>query len=207
MPRTAKPPITYCFIDAANLFYGGEKSLGWSIDYQKLLEYLKTKYQVQKCFYYAGVDTYNFPYDPLSSRSLPLEPLLTYLTHPHQSQTAPTTAAIQRVKFYLKLKQFGYLLCLKPTKIFRQGRHLTKKANCDVDLTFDLMRLFPKYQQVIILSGDGDFLMVLKYLKKQGKSIKILSRGERTAKEIKRLAGKNFLDFHYLKNLIFYQKK
>jgi len=25
---------TYAFIDASNLFYGGEKSLGWKIDYK-----------------------------------------------------------------------------------------------------------------------------------------------------------------------------
>ena len=35
--------ICYAFIDAANLFYGGKKSLGWSVDYKKLLKYLKTK--------------------------------------------------------------------------------------------------------------------------------------------------------------------
>ncbi|MFH0755516.1 MAG: hypothetical protein V1910_02520 [bacterium] len=32
---------TIAFIDASNLFYGGEKSLGWKIDYQKLLKYLR----------------------------------------------------------------------------------------------------------------------------------------------------------------------
>ncbi len=36
-------PRTYAFIDASNLFYGGEKSLGWKIDYQKLARYLKRK--------------------------------------------------------------------------------------------------------------------------------------------------------------------
>lgn len=36
------------FIDASNLFYGGEKSLGWKIDYQKLLNYLKDKYKISK---------------------------------------------------------------------------------------------------------------------------------------------------------------
>ena len=33
----------YGFIDASNLFYGGEKSLGWKIDYKKLSDYLKEK--------------------------------------------------------------------------------------------------------------------------------------------------------------------
>jgi len=32
---------SFAFIDASNLFYGGEKSLGWKIDYEKLLKYLK----------------------------------------------------------------------------------------------------------------------------------------------------------------------
>jgi hypothetical protein len=34
---------TYVFIDASNLFYGGKKSLGWKIDYKKLLAYLQEK--------------------------------------------------------------------------------------------------------------------------------------------------------------------
>lgn len=33
---------TYAFIDASNLFYGGEKSLGWKINYKNLLKYLRT---------------------------------------------------------------------------------------------------------------------------------------------------------------------
>lgn len=38
--QSRKKPV-YAFIDASNLFYGGQKSLGWKIDYQKLLFYLK----------------------------------------------------------------------------------------------------------------------------------------------------------------------
>ena len=47
---------TYAFIDASNLFYGGEKSLGWKIDYKKLIEYLKEKYDVSQTFYFGGVE-------------------------------------------------------------------------------------------------------------------------------------------------------
>lgn len=47
---------TVAFIDAANLFYGGEKSLGWKIDYLKLLRYLKKKYGTRKAFYFAGLE-------------------------------------------------------------------------------------------------------------------------------------------------------
>ena len=45
---------TFGFIDASNLFYGGEKSLGWKIDYQKLLTYLRDKYKTSNVFYFGG---------------------------------------------------------------------------------------------------------------------------------------------------------
>ena len=43
---------TSVFIDASNLFYGGEKSLGWKIDYQKLLHYLKEKNGGRNIFFF-----------------------------------------------------------------------------------------------------------------------------------------------------------
>lgn len=54
---------THAFIDASNLFYGGEKSLGWKIDYQKLLRYLQDKYSVTTVFYFGGVEIHDFKYD------------------------------------------------------------------------------------------------------------------------------------------------
>jgi hypothetical protein len=59
---TIKIPRTYAFIDASNLFYGGEKSLGWKIDYQKLFDYLRTKYNVKKTLYFGGGNFRDFEY-------------------------------------------------------------------------------------------------------------------------------------------------
>lgn len=74
-------------------------------------------------------------------------------------------------------------------------------------MTFDLMRYISQYQELVILSGDGDFAVVLKYLRNKGKKIYILSRGERTAKEIRRLAGGRFIDFVRLRSKLEYQEK
>ena len=110
---------------------------------------------------------------------------------------------MQRVRFYLKLQKFGYCLFLKPIKLYEQEDGTTRrKANCDVEMAFHLMMEKDNFSKALILSGDGDFLPVLKYLKSIGKEIVILSRSERTAKEIKQFAGDNFRDFEYLKNLI-----
>jgi uncharacterized LabA/DUF88 family protein len=51
------------------------------------------------------------------------------------------------------------------------------------------------FDRVVILSGDGDFLPILKYLKEIGKEIIILARGSRTTKEIRQFARGNFRDF------------
>ena len=101
-------------------------------------------------------------------------------------------------KFLKKLKTFGYALRVKAIKRFGERT----KANCDVDMAFYLMREIKNYDRILVLSGDGDFLPVLKYLRKIGKEIIILSRGSRTAREIRQFAGNKFMDFNYLREMI-----
>ena len=49
--------------------------------------------------------------------------------------------SLKTINFYLHLDQFGYNLQLKPVKVFTdENGKQTKKANCDVDMTFDMMR-------------------------------------------------------------------
>lgn len=196
---------TYAFIDASNLFYGGEKSLGWKIDYKKLIHYVKTKYSVKKVFYYGGVELNGFHYSIFDKKPIDLNKLIVYL----EKKIEDNLKTIAKIKFYLKLAQFGYLLQLKPVKIFHEpGGKISKKANCDVDMTFDLMRYIKDYSDVLILSGDGDFAIVIKYLMQLGKKITVLARGERTARDIRQLVGGEFRDFVRLRNEIeFNQKK
>lgn len=71
---------TFVFIDASNLFYGGEKSLGWKIDYRKLLRYLKEKYKVSRILYFGGVEIHGFKFDYLKNETVPIVKLEKYLT-------------------------------------------------------------------------------------------------------------------------------
>lgn len=208
---------TFAFIDASNLFYGGEKSLGWKIDYKKLFGYLKEKYDTSKVFYFGGVEIYNFPYDYQMDDTVPLKKLQNHLNDFLKRESKKLNEAellligrhLQRVKFYFKLNEFGYSLFLKPVKLYEQEDGTTKrKANCDVDMAFHLMKEKENFDRVIVLSGDGDFLPVLKYLKNQAeKEVILLGRGARTAKEIKQFAGSNFRDFEYLRELLKMEEK
>jgi len=207
---------TFSFVDASNLFYGGEKSLGWKIDYQKLLIYLKDKYEISKVLYFGGVEIHKFNFDYLKNETVLITDLERYLTNIIKNSSDKLDEAellllgrhLQRIRFYSKLEQFGYELHLKPVKLYEQDDGTTKrKANCDVDMAFYLMKEKDNFDRVIILSGDGDFLPVLKYLESQGKEIIILARGPRTAREIRQFAGGNFRDFEYLKYRLMMKEK
>ncbi len=199
---------TSAFIDASNLFYGGEKSLGWKIDYRKLIAYLKEKYTASQVFYFGGVEIHNFEYNYLKSETVPINELEKHLAALIKNEGMKLNEAellllgrhLKRVRFYKKLSSFGYKLCLKPVKLYEQEDGITKrKANCDVDMAFNLMKEKDNFERGLVLSGDGDFLPVLKHIKEIGKESIILARSERTAKEIKQFAGSNFRDFQYLR--------
>ena|SRR3989338_6015552 len=212
---TQESKTTFVFIDASNLFYGGEKSLGWKIDYQKLLKYLKSKYDATKCYYFGGVEIYNYHFDYIKYDSIPLEPVKKHIKllladknrKFNETELLLVSRHLARIKFYQKLEQFGYKLLLKPVKLHEQDDGSTKrKANCDVEMAFYLMKEKESFDCAIILSGDGDFLPVLKYLRQSGKEITILARGSRTAKEIRQFAGNNFRDFIRLEKYIKFDK-
>ena len=199
---------TYAYIDASNLFYGGKKSLGWSIDYQKLRSYLEDKYQVSQVYFFGGVEIYKFPFDYLENETVPIRDLEKYLVDLIKQKGDKITEAelklldrhLKRVRFYIKIEKFGYNLILKPVKTFYDVDGLpVRKANCDVDMAFFLMRDKNAFDRAIILSGDGDFLPVLKYLKNNKKEVLVLARADRTAREMKKFAGSKFLDFEYLR--------
>ncbi len=207
---------TLAFVDASNLFYGGEKSLGWKIDYQKLLIYLKEKYNILRALYFGGIEIYDFNYNYLSDETVPIKNVKEYLEEIIKSKGNKLNEArlilisrhLQRIKFYLKLENFGYELHLKPVKLYYENDETTKrKANCDVDMTFYLMKEIDNFDRVVVLSGDGDFLPVLKHLREHKKEVVILARGPRTAREIRQFAGSNFRDFTRLEKFIKFEEK
>ena len=113
----------------------------------------------------------------------------------------------KQFKFYREIEKMGFELVLKPVKIFRQsGGKPIRKANCDVDLTFYAMRDKDKFSRIIMLSGDGDFEILLRYFMDNGKSLVIIANGSRTAKEIKQLVRGNFTDLKSLRSVLEYKK-
>jgi|SRR3989344_1339241 len=110
---------------------------------------------------------------------------------------------IKKQFFLNKLKTFGYILRVKEIKHY--GKRI--KANCDVDLTMDMLLKINDYNQAVVLTGDGDFVPLFQYLITKGRKIIIISSPKRTSKELKKLIGNKHIDFGSLRYLLEYKKR
>jgi uncharacterized protein (TIGR00288 family) len=66
----------------------------------------------------------------------------------------------------------------KDLQIFQTGM---KKADWDVGLAVDAIRLAPSLDAIVIVSGDGDYLPLIEYLQSMGKQVEIAAFGETTS--------------------------
>ena len=69
-------------------------------------------------------------------------------------------------KMYEFLNRTGYICIFKPTLEYKDG---TTKGNCDAELVLQAMIEYPQYDGAIIVSGDGDFYCLVKYLLEKNK--------------------------------------
>jgi len=75
-------------------------------------------------------------------------------------------------ELYRFLQEAGFILIFKPI-LEKDNRPI--KGNCDAELVLHTMIQFNNYQSAVIITGDGDFYCLVKYLKEQGKLAKVLA--------------------------------
>lgn len=62
---------------------------------------------------------------------------------------------------YTSLQKAGFICIFKPTLEYKDG---TTKGNCDAELVLQTMIEYPNYGRAVIVTGDGDFYCIVKYL-------------------------------------------
>lgn len=149
----SKKPNNYAFIDSQNLNLGVQK-IGWKMDWRKFRQWLADKYGVTHAYMFIGYMAENES--------------LYELMHDH-----------------------GYLVVLKPTteikapeiegqtEAEKEAQKPTVKGNIDADLVLHAMKELSKYDQAVIVSGDGDFFGLIEYLANEKKLLKILTPNKR----------------------------
>jgi uncharacterized LabA/DUF88 family protein len=83
--------------------------------------------------------------------------------------------------FFDALSRLGIEIKVKDLQVYGGF----KKADWDVGIAVDAIKISPLLDVVIILSGDGDFLPLVEYLKNLGKQVEVASFSKSTSSKIK----------------------
>lgn len=102
-----------------------------------------------------------------------------------------TTEAGDEKAFLDALGKAGIETKTKDLQIFSSG---AKKADWDVGLAVDAIKHAPKLDAVVIISGDGDFIPLVKYLQENmGCQVEAVAFGKSSSSKLKE-AVDDFLD-------------
>ncbi len=83
--------------------------------------------------------------------------------------------------FLEALVKMGIETRIKDLQIFPGG---TKKADWDVGMAVDAVRLAESNDTIVLVTGDGDFIPLVEYLKAKGVQVEVLSFARSTSQKL-----------------------
>lgn len=102
-----------------------------------------------------------------------------------------TTESGEEKAFFDALLKLGIETKTKDLQIFYGG---AKKGDWDVGIAIDAIKAAPKLDTVILVSGDGDFVPLVEYLKiNEGCQVEVMSFGKSSSAKLKEVSD-DFID-------------
>ena len=98
----------------------------------------------------------------------------------------------QNQDLYSSLQKAGYVLIFKPVIPDQDG---TVKGNIDADLVLQAMIDYQNYDKAIIVTSDGDFYSLVKYLYNNNKLEKVISPYVKTCSVLLKKSAKEKIVF------------
>ena len=93
--------------------------------------------------------------------------------------------------FFEALKSLGYEVKAKDLQVFFGG---AKKGDWDIGIAMDMIELAPKLDAIVLVSGDGDFVPLVRHLKHAlGCYVEVLAFGKTSAQKLVEEVD-NFID-------------
>ncbi len=159
------------FVDGANMYYA-QKRLGWFIDFRKALDFLARHAEGNV------MEAYYYTGADIHSRG-------------------------RETAFHDYLMHAGFTVRTKAIKqiVDDATGEIVEKANLDIELVIDLFNTLNQYDICILMSGDGDFERALEALRARGKRFIVVAHPDMTARELRNVAGSNFLDLRELESV------
>jgi len=84
--------------------------------------------------------------------------------------------------FFDALEGIGYEVKSKELQTFVSGQ---KKGDWDVGVAVDVLKMAPKLDAVVLVSGDGDYVDLLHHVKAEGCRAEVISFGKSTSMKLK----------------------
>src|SRR3989338_9825499 len=89
------------------------------------------------------------------------------------------SSSVEEEGFFGALDKQGFEIKIKDLQVFAGG---AKKADWDVGMAVDAIKLADKLDTVVLVTGDGDFTPLVVYLKeKYGCKVEVISFGRTTS--------------------------
>lgn len=98
----------------------------------------------------------------------------------------------QNQDLYSSLQKNGYVLIFKPVLPNKDGNH---KGNVDADLVLQAMIDYNNYDKAIIVTSDGDFYCLVKYLYEHSKLKMVISPYTKTCSSLLKNSAKEKIVF------------
>lgn len=92
--------------------------------------------------------------------------------------------------FFEALEKIGIEIKTKDLQIFYGG---AKKADWDVGLAVDAIKLSSKVDAIVLATGDGDFIPLVEYLKSQGCQVEGITFGRSASSKFREIVD-DFID-------------
>ena len=100
------------------------------------------------------------------------------------------TESGEETAFFEALEKLGIEIKTKDLQIFYGG---AKKADWDVGLAIDAIKLSHKVDAIVLASGDGDFIPLVEYVKSQGCQVEAISFGRSSSGRLRETVD-DFID-------------
>lgn len=106
---------------------------------------------------------------------------LSYVVNTESGEEAPFFEALEKVGIEIKTKDL---------QIFFGG---AKKADWDVGLAIDAIKLAHKVDAIVLATGDGDFVPLVEYVKSQGCQVEVITFGRSASGRLREVVD-DFID-------------
>jgi len=163
------------FIDVVNLYHSAKNIYHGRVNYSELMKHLVAGRQLVRAMAYVV-------------KSEGIESQRTDNTKIRPARSATNISLSSEGAFFEALEKTGLELRVKDLQIYADG---TKKGDWDVGMAVDAIRQAPFLDVIVLVTGDGDFLPLVDYLKwGMGRMVEVAAFHRSASAKIQEVADK-----------------